>query len=142
MSDYADSSFLVSLYVLDTNSSQAAAIMKRANLPLLLNSFGETELINAISLRQFRGEISSSGARTALSLLREDLQRNVLVIKPITTAAFEAANRLARNRTPALGTRTIDILHVASALTLQCQVFRTFDNRQRQLVRAEGLPLL
>ena len=46
MSGYGDTSFLVSLYVLDANSARAAAAMKHAKLPILLTAFGELELIN------------------------------------------------------------------------------------------------
>lgn len=37
------------------------------------------------------------------------------------------------------GTRSLDILHVATALVLGCQTFHTFDTRQGKLARAAGL---
>jgi predicted nucleic acid-binding protein len=39
----------------------------------------------------------------------------------------------------ALGTRALDVLHVASALTLGCKRFVTYDARQARLGRAVGL---
>lgn len=57
MTAYADTSFLVSLYVLDANSALAAARMEQAKLPILLTPLGELELTNAISLRLFRREL-------------------------------------------------------------------------------------
>ena len=41
--------------------------------------------------------------------------------------------------TPRLGTRTLDVLHVVSALALQADTFYTFDTRQAKLAAAEGL---
>jgi predicted nucleic acid-binding protein len=38
-----------------------------------------------------------------------------------------------------MGTRALDILHVASALLLRAERILTFDDRQRQLAHAEGL---
>jgi hypothetical protein len=34
------------------------------------------------------------------------------------------------------------LLHVASALTLECELFLTTDDRQAQLARAEGLKVV
>jgi len=38
-----------------------------------------------------------------------------------------------------LGTRTLDVLHVASALALQADTFHTFDTRQAKQAAAERL---
>lgn len=57
---YVDTGFLVSFYVLDANSAQAAAQMKQAKLPILLTAFGELELTSAIALRLFRKELLPS----------------------------------------------------------------------------------
>jgi predicted nucleic acid-binding protein len=38
-----------------------------------------------------------------------------------------------------LGNRTLDTLHVASALELKAERFWTFDDRQAKLARAAGL---
>ena len=139
MSAYADTSFLVSLYVLDANSVPAAARMKRAALPLLMSPIGELELINAISLRLFRRELSVAKVNAAHALVRRDLQDGVLQIRALPSSAFERAKQMARTQTPRLGTRTIDVLHVASAVALQADKFYTFDRRQARLARVAGL---
>ena len=41
--------------------------------------------------------------------------------------------------TPRLGTRTLDVLHVVSALALQADAFYTFDTRQVKLAAADVL---
>jgi predicted nucleic acid-binding protein len=139
MSVYADTSFLVSLYVLDANSERAAARVKQAKFPVLLTSLGELELTNAISLRLFRKELAPSKIKAAHALVRKDLIDGVLLVKPLATGIFERAMRMARRRTPQLGTRTLDVLHVASALELKAEMFYTFDRNQEKLARAEGL---
>ncbi len=139
MSEYADTSFLVSLYVADANSAQAAARMKHAKLPILLSSLGELELTNAISLRLFRKEIGVSEAKLARAWVRKDIQDGVFLLKPLATAVYERAKWIARKRTSQLGTRTLDVLHVASALELLAEVFYTFDRNQGKLAKAEGL---
>lgn len=139
MSAYADTSFLASLYVLDANSPLAAARMKRAKLPLLMTPFGELELTNAVALRLFRKELSASQAKAAHALIRKDLEDGVLLVNALPVSAFERAKRIARRQTPRLDTRTLDVLHVASALVLWADAFYTFDTRQAKLAAAEGL---
>ena len=139
MSTYADTSFLVSLYVLDANSALAAGRMERVRFPIFLTPFGELELINAISLRQFRRELRPSKVSAALSLVRKDLADGILQLKPLAASVFDRAKQMARRRTPQLGTRTLDVLHVASALELRAEEFYTFDRNQEKLAKAEGL---
>ena len=139
MSAYADTSLLVSLYVLDVNSARAAARMKSARLPLFLTPFGEIEMTNALHLRQFRKEVDPSTVRTAHALFRQDIERGVFDLKPLSSAVFDRGRQLAEKHTPHLGTRTLDVLHVASALVLQADQFYTFDKNQAKLARLEGL---
>jgi len=139
LSAYADTSFLASLYVLDRSSALAAARMKRTKLPLLITPFGELELTNAVALRLFRKELSASQVKAAHALIRKDLEDGVLMVNALPASAFERAKQIARRQTPRLGTRTLDVLHVASALALQSDTFHTFDTRQAKLAAAEGL---
>jgi predicted nucleic acid-binding protein len=142
LSVYADTSFLASLYVLDANSALAAAHMKRAQLPLLITSLGELELTNAISLRLFRKELPSAMVKAAHALVRKDVRDGVVLIRALPSTAYERAKQIARKRTPRLGTRTLDLLHVASALLLEAGSLWTFDSRQAKLAAAEGLRVL
>jgi hypothetical protein len=57
-------------------------------------------------------------------------------------AALNRAAELSRQYSRTLGTRTLDVLHVASALELGVRTFITFDIRQQNLVKAAGLRLL
>jgi predicted nucleic acid-binding protein len=141
LSVYADTSFLVSLYVLDVNSARAAASLRRTKFPISISVFGELELSNAISLRLFRGELRAAEAKAAYRLVGQDIEGGVLESKPIPGAAFERAKRIARRATPRFGTRTIDVLHVALALQFGAEAFYTFDVRQAKLAIAEGLRL-
>ena len=139
MSAYADTSFLVSLYVLDANSARAAAQMKQVALPVLLTALGEVELSNALYLRLFRNELVASKIGAAQALFAKDIEDGILELRSLSQAAYDRAKVMARKYTPRLGTRTLDILHVASALELKADAFYTFDRNQRRLAEAEGL---
>jgi predicted nucleic acid-binding protein len=49
---------------------------------------------------------------------------------------------LSREHTITLGTRALDVLHVASALELGVRSFVTYDTRQAALAKAVGLKTL
>ena len=139
MSAYADTSFLVSLYTLDANSAPASAYMQHARLPLRITPLGELELLNALQLRLFRRELSVAEVNAAADLFRVDLQAGVFVLKSLSIGMFERGKRISRARTASLGTRTLDVLHVASALVLRANTLCTFDHHQKALAKAEGL---
>jgi len=136
---YADTSFLFSLYVPDANSLAASATMKRIKPPLLAIDFAEFELTNALNGRIFRKELRASEEQAVLLSFSRDVQAGVIRIVPISAATFAHARRIARTQTRLLGTRALDVLHVASALTLRAGSFCTFDKNQARLAAALGL---
>ena len=137
---YADTSFLVSLYLPDVHSPAAWAAMK-SRPSLFLTPLHELELVNAIQLAVFRKLISRTQAK---SVLRDfELDRGaVFALTPMPIESYTRAEQLARRRTSTLGTRSLDILQVATALTLKPDVFFPFDERQRRLAKAERLRVL
>lgn len=55
MDYYADSSFLVSCYVVDANTPQARAWLSRTGVPLAFTALHALEVRNAFKLGVFRG---------------------------------------------------------------------------------------
>jgi predicted nucleic acid-binding protein len=139
LSAYADTSFLVSLYTPDNNSAEAASRMRQMPLPVIVTSFGELELANALQLRLFRHELPAAQTRAAYAAFRDDVNAGLFLIKPMSDEVYAQARRLTQRWTRTLGTRTLDIIHVASALALEAESFHTFDQRQRRLARAAKL---
>jgi predicted nucleic acid-binding protein len=135
----ADTTFLFSLYVPDANSSAAAAIMKRIKPPLLATDFAESEFINALNWRIFRKELRSSEVQAVQLSFSKDVQDGLIRVMPISAATFGHARRIAGTQTRLLGTRALDVLHVASALALRASSFCTFDKNQANLASVLGL---
>jgi predicted nucleic acid-binding protein len=139
LSTYADTSFLVSLYVFDANSVRATSNLSRLAPPIFLTPLIETEMANAFQLRVFRGESSERTIKVSSDLFRRDVQSGIFELKSFGADVFRHASEMAALRTARLGTRTLDLLHVASAVLLKPHLFCTFDQNQAKLARAEGL---
>ena len=136
---YADTSFLVSLYVQDANSARAVADAPK-RLPICFTPLLEHELRNAIRLCVFRRQITTTQREKALHDIESDKTEGVLHTVPLDwPKAWKHAEALGRRHTEALGARGMDILHVASALALKAGRFVTFDERQLELARLAGL---
>jgi predicted nucleic acid-binding protein len=137
---YADTSFLVSLYVQDANTARAVAAVEAGAKPLVFTPLIRHELRNALRLCVFRRQITAAQRETALHDMEADAEAGVLHVTPADwPKVFTHAEVLGRNHSEALGTRGMDILHVACALALRAKRFATFDDRQRQLAELAGL---
>ncbi len=140
MNAYADTGLLCSLYAPDAHTARAALRMKRQALPLPFTWLHQLELRNALRLRVFRREITASQRDASLNLMLSDLANGVLIAtSPPLNEVMTEAERLSALHSEKLGTRSLDILHVASALVLGRSDFLTFDLRQGSLAREAGL---
>lgn len=140
MTDYADTGFLCSLYAPDAHSAKAVAVMKRQSVPLAFTWIHQLEFRNALRLRVFRKEITATQRDASLNHLLADLTGGTLEHQqPVLSEVMTEAERLSASHSERLGTRSLDILHVAAALVGGSQVFLTFDTRQAKLAKAAGL---
>jgi hypothetical protein len=110
---------------------------------LTVTHHGRTEIVNAICRVAFLGYLDTAGLDEALSDFAADFAEGRLRQADLLwRAALDRAEALSRRHTPKLGTRSLDILHVACALELRLPGFLTLDDRQRQLAQAAGLKLV
>ena len=140
MSYYADSSFLVSCYLLDANTSKAKSYLRSVGTPLVLNALQALEVGNAFELGVFRSLFRRLDAASARANLAQDLRSGRLVKTAVDwSLAFRLASALSKRHSATMGTRSLDILHVAAAKSLRATEFISFDSRQRLLATALGL---
>jgi predicted nucleic acid-binding protein len=138
LSLYADSSFIVSLYVTDAHSAEARRRIQGAP-PLMLTPFHRAEWAHALAQHQFRGDLTSHAARGFNGQFVSDEAAGLFRAHVVPENAFDVSAELADRYGPGLAMRTLDSLHVACALELKAERFWTFDERQAKLARAEGL---
>jgi predicted nucleic acid-binding protein len=135
---YADSSFLVSSYVQDRHSAEAAR--RLALLPSVwVTPLNRSEIAHAIHRYVFRGVISPAEATRDWNNFQRDCLRATFISVDFPERTWETSIDLARKYGSTFGVRTLDSLHVACALELNAQKFWTFDDRQARLAEAVGL---
>lgn len=140
---YADPSALLKLYLNEPESRAMTAWRAKNPGPLPVTHHGRVELVNGIALAAHRKFISSAALATALAALDDDFETGrYRQTDLLWRAALKRAGELSRKHTAALGTRSLDVLHVASALELGLRRFVSFDERQQKLARAVGLKVI
>ena len=137
---YVDPSGLARLYIHQDGSREMSFWRRRTGGTLAVTHHGRTEIINAICRAVFMGHLTEAAASEALGDFASDFEEGRLRQAEILwRAALNRAAELSQSHTPILGTRSLDVLHVACALELESRYFLTFDQRQEKLASAVGL---
>lgn len=142
MKHYCDTSVLASVYLEDSHSRKATQWLQKAELPIPLSLFSELELMGAIQQRLFRKEMSQEEVAKSHYYFQKNFHQGVYQRVSFEGKEYDQALQLVRHYTSSIGCRTLDILHVASALLLNIREFVTYDTRQALLAEATGLKVL
>jgi predicted nucleic acid-binding protein len=140
---YADSGIVTKWYLPEADSEAAVALRDRYSPPAILTSLHRLELANAWRLKMFRQELSEAAFQMARASLLDDIHAGLWYCpaEPLVEA-YSRAEALALAHSAEIGTRSLDMLHVAMAEVLECSHFLTGDQRQARLARAVKLPLV
>lgn len=139
MRAYVDTGVLVKLYVSESNSARAiAAVTSFDTVPF--TQLHELELRNALRALEGRRTISQEQRVAALQMIEGDVSAGRLqTARPSWPDVFTQAELLSRKHTASTLARSLDILHVASAVVGEVGVFLTADLRQHRLAELVGL---
>ena len=137
---YADTSFVFSLYGQDANTAMVVGLAGQLDCPFLYTPLHRHELRNAVRLSLFRGDIDEAQASRMLADIETDVTNGVLRGAVVRwDEVFKRGEMLSAEHTATVGARALDVLHVASALSLEIGCFLTFDHRQAELAAKAGL---
>lgn len=150
MRAYADSSFILRLITTEPGSSETIAEYRHLGKPpLFFLPLHGLEVRNSILQRAFHQRRSNlSGERRHVARERDAAfdrskhligRRTLLEVTVDMEAIISRAAKLSASHTERIGTRAIDLFHVAAALMLESELFLTTDARQEDLAKAEGL---
>jgi predicted nucleic acid-binding protein len=145
---FPDTSFLCALYRQQDNSPAAAVHFKAMREALHVSGLLLYEFRQSVRFQVWlHAQEKSKGypqadCNRALADLQTDLDTGAVVI---ATADWPDVHRLAetlsKRHTIAGGHRSLDVLHVATAVHLGAGEFLTFDSNQRKLALAEKLTI-
>ena len=136
---YFDTSVLVKRYVKEAGSSASKQLLQRHRF--LSSALAPVEVLYALSRRKSAGELSQRDFLAIRSRLHKD--RDYWELVEVGLIVLSQAEELVQKA----GLRTLDAIHVASALTFQAASgltipFITADVRQRDAAEALALNLI
>ena len=135
MSAYADTSFLLSCFGQDAKTLLAHEYASGWTEPprIAWTPFGELEFRNVARALVFSGKLDLAGLAAIEARVREDLRGDILTRRTLPAVShYRTAETISAAHTIRLGVRTLDLLHIAAAQTLEARKFLSFDLRQRE----------
>ena len=143
MNLYYDSGVIVKLYAREDLSDVVTRFVRRQGQAVVVNGLHEIEIRNALRLKRFRNEIDAGQLAASLGMIAADFADRKLVRHEANwRLVYEAAERLSAAAAATLGARTIDLLHVAAALSQEADGLVSLDRRQCAVARHTGLEVV
>lgn len=143
MKAYLDSSALVKLYYPEPESETLQEWVFRNRPEILLSPIHTLEITNAMALKVSRGEVrAETFARWQLHFQRDQAEGVLTRYAPPWQFVLSDAERLAAEVSVRLGTRSLDMLHIALARLSGAELFMTNDARQGQAARECNLSVV
>lgn len=130
MTTYFDSSALVKRYLVEAESAKAIALVN-------MHSPRVTSMITRIEVRRAIARIASA---VESSMTREQFNRDLaqFEVASFDTEICDRAAAIAE----ATGIRTLDSIHLATALMFGCSSFVSFDRRQSAVAELLGMTVI
>ena len=139
---YWDTSCVLALYVPEKISHQAAEVASLEKGPIHSSSILEFEMTFAVHAKEARGEIPRGSSGIVLSKFLTDLQQGRFLLVPlgidIKARAREMAARTIQAEPPVF-LRTLDGIHIATALELGSPELITADQRMADAASLIGI---
>lgn len=140
--NYVDTSVIVKLYVREKYSREVSDWIRSKNESIPWTPLHELEFINAVKLKCFRNEMTGMESEIILANIGKHEKRGVFHRPRISWPdSFALAVELSRKHSENTGAGTLDIMHVAMALSIGAASFLTFDEKQSKLASVAGLSL-
>jgi hypothetical protein len=134
---YVDTSALAKWYLNEPRSEDFERFAQRSGR-LAISRLAALEMRSLLARRRRAGDVTRRFEREALAAFADDVRSGVLEVRPLEdTVALHAERILARARRVPL--RTLDALHLATALALGADRFATADRIHARGARSLGL---
>ena len=135
---YLDTSAFIKLYLHEDGSAEVHSLVVAQSEPLPVWHFLELEFLNALRFKVFLSEMSHEDVERLISLYLDRKRGGQYFVPHLDPIALHELSLQMSVRTPVIGCRALDILHVAAARLCDSVMFITADMRQAALAEAEG----
>lgn len=142
---YWDTSCVIKLYAAESDSRAWQAKALGTAEALTSSALLETELAFALHGKERRRDLVAGGAAALRRLFASDVASGRFRLFPVGTDVLAKAAELAgwsATVDPVLHLRTLDAIHLATALQLDCSGIATADDRMRRAAAELGLVLV
>ena len=143
---FFDSSALAKLYHPEPGSARVNRIFREPERLVFVCKLALLELISVAGIKERTGHLSTEGATVFLRQVTVSAALGDFVVQPMLRQDYETASRLLANYAPRHSLRTLDALHLATALRRRVHSgldwFVTSDRAFAQVAALEGLAVL
>jgi predicted nucleic acid-binding protein len=140
---FADASFLVAFFAGTEHGKEARKWWQRNHDVITVSRLVLFEAENSIRSLPLSGKIKRADAQWAIEHLKRRVLEGLIEVRELSNKrVYPAARRLSICYGESKSFGAMDIVHVATAQELAARRFLTFDDRQRELAKAEGLQVL
>lgn len=141
--NYWDTSCLLKLYVYEADSPVYLDLLERQTTPIITSVLAEVEFVFALSRKEADGCVKKGATLNLTQAMRNHAAQGKIRLVPISATVRDLAATLAHRcllaKNPLLPLRTLDGIHLATALSLKATRLLTADSRLRDAARYCGL---
>ena len=133
---YWDTSALLKLYVSEADSAFFLELISRTHEPVATSAIANAEVLCALSRKESVGDLKLGGASTVFRRFRADCLAGRILLIPYGLDLLPVMERLARlafERRPPILVRSLDLIHLATAVAGKATTLVATDQRLREL---------
>jgi predicted nucleic acid-binding protein len=142
---YWDTSAILKLYIAERDSSSFLDLIAHAESQVLSSAIASVEMLIVLHRKERSGDLKPGSARIIFEKFLDDKRQGRVIEIPFGPGVVEEARNLAklvfRQPHPML-LRSLDAIHVSSAITAKARSIVATDVRLRQIALLTGLQVL
>lgn len=140
---YWDTSAILKLYVPERDSSYFLNLIADTDHQVLTSTIAAMELLCAFERKEHTGDIKSGGADAAFDQFLLDIRKSRIIEVPYGGDVVQTARKLiGAVAEQGILIRSLDLIHVSSAIAANARSVVATDLRLRQVAAIAGLRLL
>lgn len=141
---YWDTSCVLKLYTQEVDSELYFEKLKESNSPICSSVLLASELTYAFHAKENRNELSAQAPLALYQAFCEDCERGRILLLPLGADVRKQATHIATRcygESPPITLRTLDGLHLATAVVAGCRQIQTADQRMQTAALRLGLQI-